>query len=187
MDATAPDYRTAGGQARPDHAHAAAAPRRAGALSGEVPVSEQKNRKALSELLAMSGEELAMGANGARNVTPSDIIESDIELVEDFAFYHDHIRVNDLETLKLFIARYRLGLLAMANEAADHLREDAARYRYLRNRDSGPEGKPPPHGLFIGMVPENLILTEEHADLAIDQGRKAHRHLEVGGGGSDAD
>lgn len=65
------------------------------------------------------------------------------------------------------------------------LREDAARYRYLRNRDCGPEGKPPPRGLFIGMVPENLILTEEHADLAIDQARKAHRHSESGEGGGD--
>lgn len=45
MDATASDRRTAGRQARPDHAHAAAAPRRAGALSGEVLVSEAKFTK----------------------------------------------------------------------------------------------------------------------------------------------
>lgn len=51
------------------------------------------------------------------------------------------------------------------------VREDATRYRYLRNRDPGPEGKPVPRGLFIGMVPENLILTEEDADAAIDVAR----------------
>jgi len=45
---------------------------------------------------------------------------------------------------------------------------DAARYRYLRDRDAGPDGAPPPSGLFIGRVPENLILTGEDADRAID-------------------
>lgn len=61
--------------------------------------------------------------------------------------------------------------LARALAAETRLREaeaDAARYRYLRGRDAGPEGRLPPDGLFIGMVPENLILTNEDADQAID-------------------
>jgi hypothetical protein len=44
---------------------------------------------------------------------------------------------------------------------------DARRYRYLRDRDAGPAEHTPP-GLFIGRVPENLILTGEDADGAID-------------------
>lgn len=50
----------------------------------------------------------------------------------------------------------------------DPLALDAARYRYLRDRDAGPDGSPPPAGLFIGRVPQNLILTGEDADTAID-------------------
>ncbi len=45
--------------------------------------------------------------------------------------------------------------------------QDAARYRYLRSRPVPPDGTFPP-GLFIGRVPENLIVTEEDADQAID-------------------
>lgn len=41
MDATAPDYRTAGRQAWPDHTHGPAAAQCAGALSGEVSMSEE--------------------------------------------------------------------------------------------------------------------------------------------------
>jgi len=50
----------------------------------------------------------------------------------------------------------------------ESVRADATRYRYLRDRDPGPDGAPPPAGLFVGRVPENLILTGEHADSAID-------------------
>lgn len=48
------------------------------------------------------------------------------------------------------------------------LEADAARYRYLRDRDPGPDGQPVPQGLFVGQVPNNLILTGEDADRAID-------------------
>ena len=48
------------------------------------------------------------------------------------------------------------------------LRIDAARYRYLRDRDCGPINGPTPAGLFVGRVPDNMILTGEDADQAID-------------------
>lgn len=92
-------------------------------------------------------------------------------------------RLRDLKSNMQFFSAARI----LCGEAADRiealeaentlLRKDAARYHYLRNRDPGPEGKPLPRGLFIGMVPRNLILTEEHADVAIDAAIKA-----MGGG-----
>ncbi|GEM_PF-1206482 len=45
---------------------------------------------------------------------------------------------------------------------------DSLRYRALRGRDPGPDGQLPPDGPFIGLVPENLILTAGDADDAVD-------------------
>ena len=63
----------------------------------------------------------------------------------------------------------RLGEVMMfaATDLICALEVDSDRYRHLRNRDAGPPNYTPP-GLFIGQVPENLILTEEDADAAID-------------------
>lgn len=47
------------------------------------------------------------------------------------------------------------------------LEEDAARYRYLRNRQARAIDASL-NGLFVGRVPENVILTGEHLDQAID-------------------
>lgn len=54
-----------------------------------------------------------------------------------------------------------------AEANARRLEIDAARYRHLRDRDAGPPEHTPP-GLFIGLVPENLILTGVDADEAVD-------------------
>jgi len=42
---------------------------------------------------------------------------------------------------------------------------DAGRYRYLRERDLDTIKK---GGVFVGLVPQNLVLNKEHADAAID-------------------
>ena len=64
--------------------------------------------------------------------------------------------------------------------APDALR-DAERYRFLRSRAPGPDSELPPEGLFIGQVPDNLILTEEDADDAIDQALVALQAGQKGG------
>lgn len=67
------------------------------------------------------------------------------------------------------IKTMKLGEVMMfaATDLICALEVDAERYRHLRNRDAGPPDYTLP-GLFIGQVPENLILTEEDADAAID-------------------
>lgn len=50
----------------------------------------------------------------------------------------------------------------------DQQEADARRYRWLRSRDPGPAEAAVPPGLFIGQVPQNMILTGEDADAAID-------------------
>lgn len=61
---------------------------------------------------------------------------------------------------------------AALREEVERLRVDANRYRWLRARDSGPKNFVMP-GLFVGQIPENLILTAEHADAAIDAAIRA--------------
>lgn len=72
------------------------------------------------------------------------------------------------------------GLSPIIHPAPDALR-DAERYRYLRSRDPGPDGALPPAGLFIGRVPDNVILTEGDADAAIDQALAALQAEQKGG------
>lgn len=72
-----------------------------------------------------------------------------------------------LDRIARFRARAAEEVAADLNAENEKLRADARRYRHLRNRDAGPPNYTPP-GLFIGQVPENLILTEEDADAAID-------------------
>lgn len=45
------------------------------------------------------------------------------------------------------------------------MRKDAARYRYLRNRPEDTIGR---GGIFAGMTPKNVILTEGDLDRAVD-------------------
>ncbi|HBP6823480.1 TPA: hypothetical protein L6B08_26840 [Pseudomonas aeruginosa] len=62
---------------------------------------------------------------------------------------------------------------AAANPAAvldliaeiEHLRKDAARYRWLRERDLETIRQ---GGVFAGMTPENIVLNQEDLDAAID-------------------
>ncbi|WP_303676683.1 hypothetical protein [Pseudomonas aeruginosa] len=66
-----------------------------------------------------------------------------------------------------------ISYLAAANPAAvldliaeiEHLRKDAARYRWLRERDLETIRQ---GGVFAGMTPENIVLNLEHLDAAID-------------------
>ncbi len=73
------------------------------------------------------------------------------------------------DTLDQIEETMRLGEVMMfaATDLICALEVDSDRYCQLRNRDAGPPNYTPP-GLFIGKVPENLILTEEDADAAID-------------------
>lgn len=57
----------------------------------------------------------------------------------------------------------------MSPAALKRLRQDAERYRFLRDRNPGEEGAGVLAGLFIGMVPDNVILTGVDADLALDR------------------
>ncbi|HHW1589595.1 hypothetical protein [Pseudomonas aeruginosa] len=47
----------------------------------------------------------------------------------------------------------------------EHLRKDAARYRWLRERDLETIRQ---GGVFAGMTPENIVLNQEDLDAAID-------------------
>ncbi|HBO4723797.1 TPA: hypothetical protein L4V16_002022 [Pseudomonas aeruginosa] len=66
-----------------------------------------------------------------------------------------------------------ISYLAAANPAAildliaeiEHLRKDAARYRWLRERDLETIRQ---GGVFAGMTPENIVLNQEDLDAAID-------------------
>jgi len=53
--------------------------------------------------------------------------------------------------------------------ALKRLQRDAERYRFLRDRDPVAEGLGVPAGVFIGKVPDNIILTGVDADLALDR------------------
>lgn len=52
------------------------------------------------------------------------------------------------------------------------LREDAARYRWLRSRDLETITK---GGVFVGLTPENLVISGDHLDLAVDSAMRAER------------
>ncbi|HHX4274722.1 TPA: hypothetical protein ACU95R_005793 [Pseudomonas aeruginosa] len=66
-----------------------------------------------------------------------------------------------------------ISYLAAANPAAvldliaeiEHLRKDAARYRWLRERDLETIRQ---GGVFAGMTPENIVLNQEDLDAEID-------------------
>ncbi|EPH0891673.1 hypothetical protein V4W33_30660 [Pseudomonas aeruginosa] len=66
-----------------------------------------------------------------------------------------------------------ISYLAAANPAAvfdliaeiEHLRKDAARYRWLRERDLETIRQ---GGVFAGMTPKNIVLNLEHLDAEID-------------------
>ncbi|HEJ5756805.1 TPA: hypothetical protein SL756_004014 [Pseudomonas aeruginosa] len=56
-------------------------------------------------------------------------------------------------------------LLPFFAEEYEALRKDAARYRWLRERDLETIRQ---GGVFAGMTPENIVLNLEHLDAAID-------------------
>ncbi|MFO1930289.1 hypothetical protein QOT55_05465 [Pseudomonas aeruginosa] len=66
-----------------------------------------------------------------------------------------------------------ISYLVAANPAAvldliaeiEHLRKDAARYRWLRERDLETIRQ---GGVFAGMTPENIVLNQEDLDAEID-------------------
>ena len=58
-----------------------------------------------------------------------------------------------------------LRLLADPSNGLGALERDARRYRYLRNRPEDTIGK---GGIFAGMTPKNVILTEDDLDRAVD-------------------
>ncbi|WP_430283926.1 hypothetical protein [Pseudomonas aeruginosa] len=67
----------------------------------------------------------------------------------------------------------KASFIAVANPQAilkliaevEHLRKDAARYRWLRERDLETIRQ---GGVFAGMTPENIVLNQEDLDAAID-------------------
>jgi len=59
--------------------------------------------------------------------------------------------------------------LKSLKEERDALREDAERYRYLRQVDIKAIKK---GGVFAGMTPENVVINKEHLDIAVDNARK---------------
>jgi len=58
-------------------------------------------------------------------------------------------------------------------EADVEMQKDAARYRWLRARLLGDDGTPMPSGVFIGLLPDNLILNGIDADTEIDLSMQA--------------
>ncbi|MDP5878677.1 hypothetical protein ACQYZM_15465 [Pseudomonas aeruginosa] len=72
---------------------------------------------------------------------------------------HDGIACRD-ETIK--VLDEKCDRLKAENEA---LRKDAARYRWLRERDLETIRQ---GGVFAGMTPENIVLNLKHLDAAID-------------------
>lgn len=60
---------------------------------------------------------------------------------------------------------YELHKYNATRRDANELERDAARYRWLRSRDPDTIAT---GGVFAGITPENLILTEEHLDVAVD-------------------
>lgn len=67
---------------------------------------------------------------------------------------------------------YNAALTRPTQEAGDAV--NSARYLYLRNQ---PTSAIKQGGIFIGQVPQNLILTEEEADAAIDAAISAARDV----------
>ncbi|BBF92387.1 hypothetical protein [Blastochloris tepida] len=74
---------------------------------------------------------------------------------------------------RLYAIAFTLSVL-LPEIAADA--RDAARYRWLRERDLETIDK---GGVFIGAVPENLVLNLEEADQIIDAAREAEARAEI--------
>jgi len=71
------------------------------------------------------------------------------------------------EQAKYIMDRHRLKTTPGEREMAA-LREDAARYRWLRERDLDTIHR---GGVFAGQTPENFVLAGEDLDIAVDQAR----------------
>ena len=88
------------------------------------------------------------------------------QLAERLARMVDRLRLADPCTCDECRAEWAAAVEAAIAELAEHA-QDARRYRWLRDRDPGPARYTPP-GVFIGQVPENLILGGLEADQAVD-------------------
>lgn len=111
---------------------------------------------------------------------PQDLIYTAINHVEgDYEDADDNAAEQVIERLVLLVkqllsdADAQAAHLSHLHEENERLSIDARRYRYLRICDPGPADFTPP-GLFIGAVPENLILTEKDADAAVDAALSSH-------------
>lgn len=71
-------------------------------------------------------------------------------------------------TQAIYIDNY-IARVAELERAIKVLEADAKRYRFLRNQTINEDLMPPRDGIFIGQIPQNLVLTAEHADEEIDK------------------
>lgn len=92
-------------------------------------------------------------------------VENGIDQVRDCA--NDFVcETGEDEPIKAsFIAAANPQAILKLIAEVEHLRKDAARYRWLRERDLETIRQ---GGVFAGMTPENIVLNLEHLDAAID-------------------
>ncbi|MCR6975196.1 hypothetical protein NS833_15120 [Pseudomonas aeruginosa] len=92
-------------------------------------------------------------------------VENGIDQVRDCA--NDFVcETGEDEPIKAsFIAAANPQAILKLIAEVEHLRKDAARYRWLRERDLE---KIRQGGVFAGMTPENIVLNQEDLDAEID-------------------
>lgn len=92
-------------------------------------------------------------------------VENGIDQVRDCA--NDFVcETGEDEPIKAsFIAAANPQAILKLIAEVEHLRKDAARYRWLRERDLETIRQ---GGVFAGMTPENIVLNQEDLDAAID-------------------
>lgn len=92
-------------------------------------------------------------------------VENGIDQVRDCA--NDFVcETGEDEPIKAsFIAAVNPQAILKLIAEVEHLRKDAARYRWLRERDLETIRQ---GGVFAGMTPENIVLNQEDLDAEID-------------------
>ncbi|MCO2923706.1 hypothetical protein FA260_11385 [Pseudomonas aeruginosa] len=92
-------------------------------------------------------------------------VENGIDQVRDCA--NDFVcETGEDEPIKAsFIAAANPQAILKLIDEVEHLRKDAARYRWLRERDLETIRQ---GGVFAGMTPENIVLNQEDLDAEID-------------------
>ncbi|MFU7071264.1 hypothetical protein ACM75K_28935 [Pseudomonas aeruginosa] len=96
-------------------------------------------------------------------------VENGIDQVRDCA--NDFVcETGEDEPIKAsFIAAANPQAILKLIAEVEHLRKDAARYRWLRERDLETIRQ---GGVFAGMTPENIVLNQEDLDAEIDAALK---------------